>query len=59
MTLKYIPENFRKAILDLTKDEEFQKIYAEDKELDQIEEDFMLARDAYIATYNKREQRMC
>lgn len=59
MTFKNLPKSIRKKIEALTDDQEFQKRWGEDKELDQVDEDFMLARDAYIATFNKREQRMC
>lgn len=59
MTLKKLPKAVRKKIEALADDQEFQKRWGEDKELDQLEEDFLLARDAYIAIFNKREQRMC
>lgn len=59
MTFKKLPKAVKKKIEALTDDQEFQKRWGEDKELDQIDEDFMLAREAYIATFNKREQRMC
>lgn len=59
MTLKNLPKSVQKKIQALINDEEFQKRWGEDKELDQLDEDFLLARDAYIATFNKREQRMC
>lgn len=59
MTFKKLPKAIQKKIEALTDDQEFQKLWGEDKELTQVDEDFMLARDAYIATYNKREQRMC
>lgn len=59
MTFKYIPSNFRKAILDLTKDEEFQKIYAEDKVLDELLAKEAKAADEYLELYKKADQRSC
>lgn len=59
MILKNLPKAIQKKIQALTDDEEFQKRFSEDKELDQFDEEFTLAREAYIATFNKREQRMC
>lgn len=59
MTFRKLPKAIQKKIQALTDDEEFQKRFSEDKELDQFDEEYMLAREAYIATWNKREQRMC
>lgn len=59
MTLKNLPENFKKAIYELTKDEEFQKIYAEDKVLDELLDKEAKAADEYLEFYKKADQRSC
>lgn len=59
MTFKYIPANFRKAIYELNKDEEFQKIYAEDKVLDELLDKEAKAAEEYLEFYKKADQRSC
>lgn len=59
MTLKKLPKKIVKEIEALTEDEEFQKIWGEDKELDELIEQFDLTRDAFNELSDKLEQKKC
>lgn len=59
MTFNRLPKNIVKKIHALTEDEEFQKIWGEDKELDELIEQYDIAKDACNTLWDKLDQKKC
>ena len=59
MTLNRLPKKFRQAVMELTENEEFQKIYAEDKVLNEVCDRKDEAMKNYNELYAKADQRAC
>ena len=59
MTFNKLPNWIQEKIDALTEDQEFQKIWREDKELDELVEQFELTRDAFNELSDKLEQKKC
>ena len=58
MTLERLPEEIQKEIFNLTKDEQFQKIFAEDEVLDKLLGDTTPAVNSNTLTY-QQDYRIC
>lgn len=58
MTLNRLPENIQKEIYNLTQDEQFQKLFAEDKVLDELFGDKTPAVNSDELTY-EQDYRIC
>ena len=59
MTFNRLPKNIMKKIDALAEDEEFQKLWGGDKELDELIEQYDITRDACNALWEKLDQKKC
>ena len=59
MNLNMVPEKLAKKICNLQSDEEFQKLYGEDKILDELDEERKQHPEKNDEIYEKMNRRMC